>query len=294
MKKRVATFLLIMLFVFLPTGCGGKKSVEKDGVNLSYSTSAKKSVSLPDIYPKDKFPIYKDSFVSAVQVDGKNLVVACFSKDKVEKVTEFYQDLVKNAQVITNSQTEDAYMSMGVKDGFTYSIMVEKNEGSELKDYITLFAITLMPAEPGMAESLSQFPGALPTDMGGGEKSGSNDQNEGDYSVALGVSLPQGYPQDVLPIYGGSTTSIEAAMSANNKGMVGYQTKKEPQQVLDFYRDELGGEDDFKEVKYGKSIVLTASKDGYNLRVMLKENEAATGIDPSYKTLVQMEYTKVN
>lgn len=296
MRKSLGVILLILLVFGSITGCGGTKSQKNGDVNLEYSTNLKKSVELPDSYPKNKFPIYQDAVVSAVQQDGKNLTVVCFSKDKPTGVTNFYKDLLKSAQVLTTTQNDNEFMTMGVKDGYTYTVTVGENDGEESKAYPTVFCIILLPAEAGMEESLQKMKGLTGGAAGNLSLSGgspSSQEDDGEYIISQGVTLPSTYPQDLLPIYGGSSSSVAAAMSGGESGgMVGYQTKKELNEVIKFYEDQLADADDFSKKNYGKQTVFSGNKEGYIFKIMLMANEPGTKIDPSFKTLVQLDYRK--
>lgn len=178
-------FLFVMLLIFITmlmvmAGCGGEKTspagdigkeakseevkdkpskpieIKSGEIEAKFSDDVKKSVSLPDGYPDSNFPIYKDSFVSAVQSDDKSFVIVCFSKDKVSDVTAFYKNLLKDAMVYSETEDEKGFVSMGVKDGYSYTICT--NESDEIDDYPTTFIITLMTETDGMENLIKMLP----------------------------------------------------------------------------------------------------------------------------------------
>ena len=178
-KNLVVMALLTVLLCVCLGGCGGEKSykvestpessksgsgeqtLKTDSYTVRYSENTKKSVSLPEGYPKNQFPIYKDSFIATVQDDGTGFIVTCFSKDTVDKVTAYYKEVLQNARMISVTDDDKGYVSFGVKDGYTYTVTIVAS--SEIEGHSTSYIITLLPAEEGMAESLKEMPG-----LGGG------------------------------------------------------------------------------------------------------------------------------
>jgi len=173
-KKHTASILAVLVLataVSLAAGCGKEKGAEpqKQGtgdLNIKYTTDTKQSVKLPDSYPAKSFPVYKDVFILAAQSmeKEKSYILTCFSKDPLQKVSAFYKDLFKNSQVISLTEKDDEYTIMGVKDGYTFTVCVVKNneQDKELKDYPTSLLINLVPAPEGMAESLKGMSGNMP------------------------------------------------------------------------------------------------------------------------------------
>jgi hypothetical protein len=166
--------LLGALFCVCLGGCGGGKSQpvesaparpqsgsaeqapQTGSLSIKYSDNTRKSVPLPARYPKDRFPVYADSFIAAVQDDGTSFVMTCFSRDARDKVTAYYKEVLKGAQVISVTDDDKGYVSFGVKDGYTYTVAI--GASSEFEGYPTTIAISLLPAEKGMAETLKQMP----------------------------------------------------------------------------------------------------------------------------------------
>lgn len=174
MKKILFLLLLTAFLCSSLAGCGGEKgykvstgtsgaaddgaqSTPTGSLEVRYSENVKKSVALPAGYPKDRFPVYKDSFIAAVQAHEGGFIVTCFSKDHRDKAAAFYKQLLQNAQVISVTDNDKEYVSSGVKDGYVYTVAI--GESTELKGYPTSLTITLVPAEEGMEEALKEMPG---------------------------------------------------------------------------------------------------------------------------------------
>lgn len=113
--------------------------------NISVGDAAGKSAELPNGYPSELFPIYKDSYiVSAVELDG-SYTIAAFSKDDFQDVAAYYKDILKNATVTYETELNTGFTSFGTIDNFTYNF--DTGESSEIDGYVTSIAIMLMPAE---------------------------------------------------------------------------------------------------------------------------------------------------
>ncbi len=155
MKKRFAfwiTMFMVIGLVFLcAVGCAKNTdtvTVKPGETTIKYTTDVRKGVELPAGYPNDIFPVYKDAWVmSAVALD-KSYTLVCYSKDSVQDVGAFYEEVLKNSQIIAQTVEADEYTVMGTKGGYTYTVCVTKNmeQDKELKEFPTVLAINLVPA----------------------------------------------------------------------------------------------------------------------------------------------------
>lgn len=289
MKKSLIPLLSVVLILcMLQVGCGGgSKNIKTETGNIQYSENVKKSVPIPDEYPKNQFPIYKekDSFISVLQQEGKSFIVICFAKDNFNDVIKFYEDALKNGQVISTSRDKAGFVTMGMLGGYTYTVAVE--ESKEMEGYPTTFVINILPAAGGMPESLKGMPSII------GSGSLQADASE-PYLTGEGVKMPAGYPEKVLPIFGGSLTSVEAVMENQGRIMVGFMSKKEYSEVVDYYKGIMQGSKNFSATKNGQTTSISGVKEGYKIMIMVRPNEAGTKVDKAYITLVQLEYTREN
>lgn len=177
--RKILTVLMIALLLFFFVGCGAKdvepgeqgaqgaaetgqtqpletqkdkggepakeaqtEPSEQNG-SFSVSAAADKSVELPKDYPKDKFPIYKDSYIFMVNELEGGYVLTAFSKDSVDKVMDFYKELLAEGDVFMETKTGESFTSFGSKDGYVYNLDV--GGSSEIKDYQTSITIVLQP-----------------------------------------------------------------------------------------------------------------------------------------------------
>jgi hypothetical protein len=103
------------------------------------------SAKLPDTYPADVFPLYKDSFiVSALELSG-SFTITAFSKDDYTEVAAFYKELLKDAEVTAETDSERGFTSFGEIGGYTYNF--DTGASDEMDGYVSSVVIMLMPAQ---------------------------------------------------------------------------------------------------------------------------------------------------
>ena len=160
MKKGViiSKLLVILLMGLFMAGCGGDtKTINTgDGGGIKYSENVKKSVAIPAAYPLKEFPIYKEkeTFISAIQENDKSFIVSCFTKDKLDDVVKYYEEALKDGQVINTTKDKNGLVTMGIKGTYTYTFIVA--ESKDFEGYPTSITINLLPADPAMAEALKK------------------------------------------------------------------------------------------------------------------------------------------
>jgi len=169
MKKVISIILLILLISILVVGCGNDKeenieanteldvktnsnemTMKNSEMETVVTTDMKKSVDLPEGYPENIIPIYDDLFlVAATKKSDGSFSVVGLTKDELKKVVEFYQDVFKDANVMTDNFDGSDYIGMGDLKDFTYTIIATE-ETSDESGYKTSISIVLMPGSLGM------------------------------------------------------------------------------------------------------------------------------------------------
>lgn len=103
------------------------------------------SAKLPDTYPSDVFPLYKDSYiVSAVELNG-GFIITAVSKADYAEVAAFYKELLKDATVTAETDSDNVFISWGMIGKYTYNF--DTGVSDEIEGYKTSIAILLMPAQ---------------------------------------------------------------------------------------------------------------------------------------------------
>ncbi len=306
MKKVVSIILITLLITSFVTGCGndekeeenGKVDIEassdeitmKDGDNESVvATNLNKSVDLPEGYPEDIVPIYEDSFILAASKNSdESYMVVGLTNDGSDKVAEFYDDILKDAEVIMNYSDVEGYNNMGEYKGYTYTILANDENDGEL-DYKTTINIILVPGS-----TKTVFPAV--DENNDEEKSDSNtktnnNNNSSEIVVPDGKEIPADYPEDVLPFENGEETELARVMDQNGQKMLGYMSTSEIEDVHYYYENLLKDSLTYlvlNDSENDKEIV--AAVGNYQFRILLHRNDESTGEDLKFKTLIQIIY----
>lgn len=115
-------------------GEDGKMVMEgEDGSKVEVNVGEGQSV--PDGFPKDIVPIYKDAKILATSknyVDEKESFLISFgSDDSVDDITNFYKSKFSKKEIKTNMNMNGMSMLAIEKDGFTISIQILPAEDDE-------------------------------------------------------------------------------------------------------------------------------------------------------------------
>jgi len=245
---------------------GGQIEVVKEGG---------RRLELPTDYPTSILPLYSDEFIASVQKnpDGTYAIVG-MTNDSVEEVKVFYQTQLVETSVVTTQQDEGFFMMMGDKDGSTYTVMVEVDDDEE-SGFQTLYILSVAEGQPLLVESSEDTmaeektsPPSKPTDL----------------VVPEGQSMPESYPEDLMPIY--PTGNVEASILS--EGMIGIMTEDIYDDVIVYYKDILSGGSDFVEMSMPPAAMLSGSLGGYSFQVMVGPNEGQE--EEGFQTLIQIIY----
>lgn len=113
-------------------------------LSISVGDDVGKSAELPDGYPSDLFPIYKDSYIiSAVELEG-SYTIAASSKDDFKEVAAFYKEVLKSATVTMETDSDTGFTSFGTINNYTYNF--DTGASKEIEGYASSITIMLMPA----------------------------------------------------------------------------------------------------------------------------------------------------
>lgn len=126
------------------------KSDEEQGssdstLKINIGDGNEESAKLPDNYPSDIFPLYRDSFIMSVVELSGGFTVTAFSKDDYTEIAAFYKELLKDAEVTAEMNMEKSFTSFGKISGYTYNF--DTGESDEMDGYASSVAIMLMPSQ---------------------------------------------------------------------------------------------------------------------------------------------------
>jgi len=122
---------------------GESASVELPGNGVLNLSGENEAAKLPDDYPSSIFPVFKDSFIESVLGGDGGFTIVAYSKDDYKDVTQFYKDILREAEVISETEWEDGFTSFGSLRQYAYNIGVNVSDGKD--GYITLISIDVMP-----------------------------------------------------------------------------------------------------------------------------------------------------
>ncbi len=150
MKKLLIVSMCFLLALTVFVGCGNDTETITEGdTEVTYSEDMKESVEIPEEYPGDLVPVYKDSFISAASKrDDGSFVLMGFTNDSLEKVAEYYKEELGDFQTMQMQDNSEGYVTMGVIEGKTYTITLGQVTEEDEVDYETMFNIVLV--EGGM------------------------------------------------------------------------------------------------------------------------------------------------
>ncbi len=301
MKRLIGIFVVIALIVLLP-GCGSSSekepstsdnneevSIEQDsdemkitgeGSETTVTKDLDKSVKLPEGYPEDIIPVYEDLFlISAMKRDDGSFAITGASKDSIQRVGEFYEEVLADAKVMMKDFSEDAYSNIGEFKGNTYTITISAPEGEMVDRFKSVVMIILVPGN---------LTGMTPEET----TEEANEDYAGGLVVPDDLILPKDYPEKEMPFYGRGEENVLAAVEERNgQQMVGYMTTDPIDKVYDYFQEKYSDADQFmvmNDTETDKNIMI--SMDGKVFQVVLHTNNEMTGEDLKYKTLISIVY----
>ena len=292
MKRVLFGMLIIVLIVASITGCGGKDdgvdvdvnndeaTIKNDNSEVTYSTDLDHSIDIPDGYPHEVIPIYKDLMVTvAAKHDDGSYVVIGFSEDKLEEVVNFYEKYLADAEVMMKSNDSENYISIGNYKGAAYTVSAGPALDDEL-DFETMLNIVVTPTEflIGDEENTED------------SSSSSDTYDTGEFVIPEGMDIPKDYPSDSMPVMEEKEGKLAIVDENDGKTLVGYMTKSEFDDVIAYYDDIFKDVENLSVTVMGPTTVYMGIIDGKMYEVGITENSENTGEDLSYKTLIRIIY----
>ena len=300
MKRLLVIVFMFLLIFTLLVGCGGGEATAEnpdvevdagkdeatlttDETEVTYTTDMEKSLDIPDGYPSDVLPVYKDLMITAAanNADGSYVIVG-FSNDELADIADFYEEFLEEANVMTKSMAEDMYINMGDNNGATYTITSEPNDDDEL-DVASIVSIVVIPGE--MMGNVTEM---VETDAS--EEPSEEGMDTGELTFAAGIEMPKEYPDKSMPIMNDKETQIAFVDAMNDQHILGYMTKSDTEDVVAYYEDVFTGSQDLIIQTMDPQTMFMGTIDGIAFQVIVTKNNESTGQDMSFSTLVQIFY----
>ncbi len=175
MKKVLAVILvLVVMFSFLIIGCGKKNNETQgetsddvkvsdvstnlneteielsDGSSISYG----ENVSIPEDYPKDEFPIYKNAKIISAMKQNGGFALVFMSKDEVSKIVDYYKKALDDAKILSEVQDGTAFVKMGEIEGYSFMLMIDEDDTDGFKSVVTISLTEGSFGMPAMPEGV--------------------------------------------------------------------------------------------------------------------------------------------
>lgn len=304
MKKLISIFLLLLLL----TSCGSNNNVEnvvsndvdvevkKDqteittdaGDEIVITSDLDKSVEIPDGYPENILPVYKDSKIIAASKNQDNsFLIMGYTKDEFLKVKDFYKETLKDATILMEDAQVDSYINMGEIGGISYTVSI--NPSMEELEYNVSFSLIVMPII-GYEEPEE----SADTDTSSDSTSSNNtSESSGDvtgFTVPEGVNWPESYPEEIIPAYNKGNAQAAIVVKQSDKMLVGLMTEDEVDVVVEYYKKYLSEADDFSQIATGNPTILIGTLNGVNISITIGANGPFSNEDMRFKTLIQIVY----
>jgi len=308
MKRLIGILVIIFIIALLPA-CGGSSeeeavgtnndqeevSIEQDsdemtitgeGSETTVTKDLNKSVELPEGYPEDVIPIYDDLFlITAMKRDDGSFAVSGGSKDSIQNVGDFYENVLEDAKVVMKDFVEDAYSNIGEFKGYTYTITISESEGEMVDRFESFVMIIIVPGD--LSGMTTEEETVEEEAVGEG-----NENYAGGIVVPDDLILPADYPKEEMPFYGKGEENVLAAVEEKNgQQMVGYMTTDPLEKVYEYFKEKYSDADQFmvmNDTDTDKNIMI--SMNGKVFQVTLFQNNEMTGEDLKYKTLISIMY----
>ncbi len=301
--KKVIVILMILSLVL--SACGKKEKEEvseveevkiedvkveesKDTTTVSLgdeqetvvSNEMGKSVPIPEDYPEDAFPLYKDVYLAvAMSNPDGSFSLVFYSEDSVSDVSAYYDTLFEEADVLSKQLEEDFYFNMGELDGTTYTVNID---ASDEEGYASMVSFVVLPGQGlGMPDDESVDTDDQDENMDDGPKV------EADIIVPDDVDWPDDFPE-VVEVYPTGKTEAAMVMTQGNQKMVGIMTEDEVEEVVEFYKPLFEGVEDYMEMNMAPNYQLAGTFEGTYIQLIIGPNVEMSGEEDRFKTLIQI------
>lgn len=228
-------------------------STEGDNVEISSEDgtfSLGEGMSLPEDYPGDLVPVYEGANITLASKSEKagkaQFWTAYEIMEEPGPVFKFYKEILEDAQNIEKMETSELYTITCEKEDMEISI-----------------SVSLLSQEEGKISSIVNIHLV---------------QIEGDSaSVAIGdkekaVEVPEGYPEDVIPLLEGKVTVGQKNVSNDRASFhIIVESEKETKDINKFYQNAFSNAQDVEQAQSASS---------YSIKGNLEDNYVEIYIDP--------------
>ena len=299
LKNKILFFLTVLFFVFYFSSCTKKETetIKTDSGEVSYTKNMKDSVKIPEGYPGEILPVYKNAvIVSAAKQNDGSFVIISFSGDATEKVISFYKNVLKDASVVMKTEEDNSYVSMGNINDFQYTVTVAPyTDGEEYKTNINLALVPGNINMPVIEESnindSTDFQENAPQDIASPEnKITESNISKGGYTLAEDIDFPDDYPEKIIPIYTERESVVMKVFKSEQVSVIGYATTGTVENVAEYYREKLKNTEGLVSTQDENGYSFTGNSEGVSFTVYILKNIPGTDVNDKYKSLLTIQY----
>jgi hypothetical protein len=291
MKKFI---IILVLLVFL-TSCGKAEDKPADsttiktdeGHEITVLQDEEGSLPLPEDFPEDIIPVYKDPniIVSSNDADGSSQIIA-MSEEPMEDIVNFYKEVLSDGENTNETLTPETYMLMGIKDGINYMVSVAEADDEDLESdkYKSMFTVIVFPEDEEFGEGeIEEEPEE--------EESGTTETVDEGTSMPSSLSWPEDYPEDYLEAYQDGEPQLFMVTNAGQSGMgmIMLVTKDDSNKVIEYYKSKLKNSENYTSMLMPEGGTFTGIIEGMLFQISIFENEDIETY-PGYKTAVSINY----
>jgi hypothetical protein len=294
MKK----FIIILAVLVILTSCGksGDKPADSttiktdEGHEITVSQDEDGSLPLPEDFPEDIIPVYKDAniIVSSNDADGSAQIIA-MSEKPMEDIVNFYKEALSDGENTSETMTPESYMIMGNKDGIDYMITVAKADDEDLESdkYKSMFTVFVFNEDEDYGE------GEIEEEAEKDEAATAEVTDEATF-MPSSLSWPDDYPKDSLEAYKAGEPQLFMVTNTgqSGRGMIMLVTKDDLNKVIEYYKSEMKNFENYNSTLMPDGGIFTGIIEGILFQISIFENEDIETY-PGYKTSVSINYQPV-
>ena len=291
---KVKKFIIILAVLVFLTSCGksGDKPADSttiktdEGHEITVSQDEEGSLPLPEDFPEDIIPVYKDAniIVSSNDADGSSQIIA-MSEEPMEDIVNFYKEAFSDGENASETMTPESYMVLGNKDGIDYMVTVAKADDEDLESdkYKSMFTVFVYTDDDessyGETEEVEK------------EEMGTTETMDDVTSMPSSLAWPDDYPKNSLEAYKDGEPQLFMVTNAGQSGMgmIMLVTKDDLNKVIEYYNSKMENSENYTSMLMPEGGSFTGIIEGILFQVSIFENEDIETY-PGYKTAVSINY----
>ncbi len=163
--------------------------------------------------------------------------------------------------------------------------MSKKSGGNDMKLWLTMIIVLVLLAACGEPQDDKKEE----TESTGIQKE-DEQENKDSKDKLSGTSMPEDYPEDILPVYKGAKT-VMSTVTIDGSSQVNAVSEDSMEEVIDFYRRTLEDGEDLVESQGQDTYFMTGILKGYDLIVSVSAIDEDDYLYEGYESLIALVAT---